>query len=126
MPNFAQVTLIGHVGRDPETKFTDQGVQLTKFSVAVTNKRTNTTTWYSVTTWRGLAEVCAQYVKKGHAVFVQGDMELHEYTGRDGSARAEIRVDASAVQFLTRTDGGQSDEQEEPEARGRSQKEIPF
>jgi len=93
---FQRVTLIGHVGQDPQMRYTQDGTPVTSFSVATkeTVSKTNfdgserpcpqgwkesyngrnweITTWWRVTCWRGLAETVNQYVSKGQQIFVEG------------------------------------------------------
>ena len=83
--------IMGNLGREPEMRYTPAGVPVTDFSVAVNKRYTNKdgerierTTWYKVTCWRKLAETCAQYLKKGRTVIVEGDLTAEAYT--DGTA----------------------------------------
>jgi single-strand DNA-binding protein len=93
---FQRVTLIGHVGRDPQMRYTPDGTPVTDFSVATKETISKTkfdgserpcpqgwkesyngrnweiTTWWRVTCWRGLAETVNQYVSKGQQIFVEG------------------------------------------------------
>ena len=86
--------VVGHVGRDPEMRYTQSGVPVTSFSVATTRRWTSAsgeqqekTTWFRVTCWRKLAELTAQYVKKGRLVLVEGDIEASAFTDREGNAQ---------------------------------------
>ena len=93
---FQRVTLIGHVGREPQMRYTPDGTPVTDFSVATKETISKTTrdgserpcpqgwkesyngksweltTWWRVTCWRGLAETVNQYLTKGQQVFVEG------------------------------------------------------
>ena len=84
--SFAQITLIGHIGRDPELTSTPEGVAVTRFSLAVSKKEgkegKERTTWFNCTAFRGPAETIHQYVAKGSPLFVQGDLSVREYTGK--------------------------------------------
>ncbi|MGJ3240039.1 MAG: single-stranded DNA-binding protein [Anaerolineae bacterium] len=110
---FEQTIIIGNVGRDPELRYTQSGVPVCDFSVAVTSRWRDSTTneqrektnWYRVTSWRGQAEVVAKYVKKGMSVMVVGTAEASAYMGQDGQPRASLDITARDVQFLTRVDG---------------------
>ena len=96
---FQRVTLIGHVGQDPEMRYTPEGVAVTSLSVATketvskklpqggerscpqgwkesyNGRNWEVTTWWRVTCWRGLAETVNQYVSKGQQVFVEGTVQ---------------------------------------------------
>jgi single-strand DNA-binding protein len=104
---FARTEIIGNVGKEPEMRYTSSGTPVTSFSVATTEKWTNAsgekqekTTWWRVTCWKGLAEITAQYVKKGMQVFVEGKVEAAAYTDKEGNARASLELTASNVKFL--------------------------
>lgn len=105
---YQQLTIIGNVGRDPELRYTGNGIAVTDFSLAC-NERYNDqqgnsqerTTWYRVTCWRRQAEVVAQYVKRGRQVMVVASrIEANAYEGKDGQPRASLDVTADRVVFL--------------------------
>jgi len=124
MPNFCHVTIVGHIGRDPELREAG-GEKVCDFSVAVTRKRKDEeqTQWYRATAWRGLAETCAKYLKKGQAVLVSGnDLEVREFTGKDGKRGVSLEFQARDVQFLSRKEDGAAPSKHET-ADG---DEIPF
>ena len=86
------------------------------------------TTWYKVTCWRKLAEIAAQYIRKGKLILVEGDVEASAFTGRDGEARATLELTATQHQVPGRTprnDAGESEgESNVPEIGGDDP--IPF
>ena len=108
---YSKTVIVGRAGRDAAQRFTPAGKAVTQFSVAVNigfgeNKKTQ---WYDVTVWEKLAEVCSQYVKKGMLVLCDGQVELNEYQGTDGTTKASLRLTAREVKFLSsREDGGQA------------------
>ena len=94
----SEITIIlGNVGRDPETRFTQEGKQVTTFSVAVS--RGQKTNWYRVTCWERLAEVTAKYVTKGMWLQVTGSVQADAYIGKDGKPRASLELTARSVEF---------------------------
>lgn len=104
---YQKTVVIGHLGRDPEMRYTPSGVPVTSFSVATTRKWTNAngelqekTTWFRVTCWRKLAELTAQYLKKGRLVLVEGDVDAAAFTDREGNPRATLELTAVNVRFL--------------------------
>jgi len=113
MPNYNQLSIIGHVGRDPELQYSQEGNARCRFSVAVTERRNNQddTQWFNVVAFGRLAETCNQYVRKGMAILVAGPVKLNQYTGRDGQHRASLDVVARDVQFLSRVDDNQQGQQ---------------
>ena len=100
-----KLTIIGNLSRDPESRVTQSGVNVTTFSVAVNRKRTQEgqpeADFFRVTAWRQLGENCAKYLAKGRKVCVVGPVTVNTYTGKDGNARAMMEVTADDVEFLT-------------------------
>ena len=98
-----KIVIIGALGRDPDLRTTQTGIPVCSFSVATNSRRSDkeTTTWFRVTTWRGLAETCAKHLKKGSKVGVSGELTLGIYTGKDGKDRASLEVQADEVEFLS-------------------------
>ncbi|WP_119065924.1 single-stranded DNA-binding protein [Aggregatilinea lenta] len=108
MAGYQYTIIIGNVGRDPEMRYTQSGVAVCDFSVAVsrrwtdrtTNERREQTTWFRVTAWRALAETVNQYVHKGMQIMVTGMVEASAFMGQDGQPRASLDLTAQDVQFL--------------------------
>ena len=112
---YQKTVVVGHLGKDPEMRYTPSGVPVTSFSVATTRKWSNAngeqqekTTWFRVTCWRKLAELTAQYLKKGRLVLVEGDIDASAFTDREGNARASLELTATNIKFLGgRGEGGE-------------------
>ena len=75
-----KIMLIGNLGRDPELTVTNEGVPVTKFSLAVNRnvktpagERKEETDWFNIVAWRQLAEICERYLHKGSKVYIEGD-----------------------------------------------------
>lgn len=134
---YQKVTLIGNLGRDPEQRFTPQGTAVTTFSVATSEKWTGQdgqpqekTAWWRVSVFGKQAESCAEYLRKGSKVYVEGRMQADPKTGgpriwegKDGAPRASFEVTALTVKFLSSKSDGQR-EQAAGEAAG--EEEYPF
>jgi single-strand DNA-binding protein len=110
-----KVILIGHLGKDAETKFTPSGVSVTKFSVA-TNRRwkdqqtgewKEETDWANVVLWR--QENLANYLTKGKQVYVEGRLQTRSWDDKDGKKQYMTEVVADEVILLGGRggDGGQ-------------------
>lgn len=115
MPNHATATIVGHLGRDPETRQVgDKNVA--NFSVAVTKKRgqKETTTWFDVAAWGRLSDVCGNYLKKGSAVMVVGDLQMESFTKKDGTPGNKLSLDAQSIVLLGARSAGNEDAQEAP------------
>lgn len=114
---YQQVIIVGNLGRDPEMRYTQSGVPVTNFSVAVNERWTGQdgqpvekTTWFRVTAWKRLGEVCNQYLSKGRQVMVIGTIDASAWTSKDGEPRASLELTARTVKFLGgRGDGGTTD-----------------
>jgi len=107
--SYQKMTIVGNLGKDPESRFTPSGSQVTKFSVAVDREWTNAadehkseTIWFEVETWGRQAEVCSQFLRKGSKVLVDGEIKpLRIWTGTDGQARCNLELKADTVKFLS-------------------------
>ena len=101
-----KVILIGNLTRDPELSETPSGVTVCKFSIAVTRDYANAngqreTDFFNITVWRGRAENCGKYLKKGNKVAIVGSLQTRSYEDKDGIKRNVTDVIANEVEFLT-------------------------
>ena len=101
-----KVWLIGNLTKDPELTETPNGVAVCKFSIAVSrdyssSDGTRETDFFNITVWRGRAESCGRYLKKGSKVSVVGSLQNRSYEGQDGLKRTLTDVIANEVEFLT-------------------------
>ena len=104
---YQKTVVVGHLGQDPEMRYTPSGQPVCSFSVATNRRWTDRngqeqerTTWFRVTAWGKLAEVCAQYLTKGRLVLVEGDIDASAWVGQDGQPRATLELTARTVKFL--------------------------
>lgn len=107
MPNYHQTTIIGHLGRDPETRYMPNGDAVCNFSVAVTESwkdqngdKKELTTWYRVNAFKKLAEICGQYLKKGAPVMIVGKMQERKWQDKEGQERTSWELRADTMQML--------------------------
>jgi single-strand DNA-binding protein len=100
---FSKTIIIGNVGGAPEAKYTASGKAVTTFSVAVNKKwgDKETTTWFRVSAWEKLGEICAQYITSGKLVMVEGEVGASAWTAQSGDARASLELTARDVRFLS-------------------------
>jgi len=127
--NLNQVTLIGRVTRDVETRSFANGGMVAKIGFVVDGKKTKdeaTGKWTTKPVWldveafnRGekgkLASLCAEYLKKGSQCMISGKLELQEWNDPQGNKRSKLLIEADDVQFL---DGGNK-------AAGQAQEQKP-
>lgn len=100
-----KVFLIGNLARDPELRNTTNGIPVCTFSLAVSRRfksanGTNETDFLNVVVWRGQAESCAKYLKKGSKAAVSGSIQTRSYEV-DGAKRYATDIVADEVQFLS-------------------------
>ncbi len=108
MAGLNRVQLIGHLGKDPESRYTPSGRQVCSFSIAVgrrwkgsNGEEKQATDWFNVDAWGRLGEICQQYLGKGRLVFVEGRLQIDRVEG-DGDTRFFTKVVASQMQMLDR------------------------
>jgi single-strand DNA-binding protein len=113
-----KVILIGNLTRDPELTETPSGVAVCRFAIAVSRDYANAdgtreTDFFNITVWRGRAENCGRYLKKGNKVAVIGSLQNRSYEDKDGVKRTVTDVVANEVEFLT-PKNAQSDDMDAP------------
>lgn len=101
-----RVFLIGNLTKDPEKTTTSGGITNCRFTVAVTRRFSGQngakeTDFFTVVCWRGQAENCASYLRKGSKVGVVGSIQNRSYEGSDGVKRYSTEIVADEVQFLS-------------------------
>jgi single-strand DNA-binding protein len=109
MPSFNRITIVGHVGRAPELKYTQSNIAFCTFSVATSKrwKDKNTdewkenTTWHRVKAWRYDAEKAAK-LDKGSLVLVEGTLESEEWTDKEGNKRETMVITPTSVVAFSR------------------------
>lgn len=113
MASLNKVLLIGNLTRDPELRYTPQGAAVCEFAIAMnrtfnskTGEKKEEVTFIDIVAWARTAEICAEYLKKGRPVFVEGRLQQDRWEQPDGQKRSRIRVTAERVQFLGGPAGG--------------------
>ena len=109
MVSFNRVIIAGNLTRDPELRFTNGGVPVCSFGMAVNRVRSKTeeVDFFDISAWRELGETIANYKKKGDPILVEGRLQFRSWEAQDGSKRNKVDVVADNVQFLGRPgDGG--------------------
>lgn len=110
---FQRLELIGRLGKDPEMRFTPSGQAVTNFSLATTRKWTGNdgqpkdeTTWFNISAWGKLGELCNQYTKKGSLVRVSGRLsaQIKPYQTASGETKASYEVLIDEILFLGNSD----------------------
>ena len=108
MPALNRVQLIGHLGKDPESKFIPSGKKVTHFSIAVTNRwkdksgeMKEQTDWFNIEAWGRLGEICQEYLKKGSLIYLEGRLRTDKVEDK-GETKYYTKVVALLMQMLDR------------------------
>ncbi|MCH8248382.1 MAG: single-stranded DNA-binding protein [Proteobacteria bacterium] len=107
-----KVILVGNVGGDPETRYMPSGSAVTNITIATnetwkdkqTGEKKERTEWHRVALFNRLAEVAAEYLRKGSQVYIEGKLRTRKWQGKDGQDRYTTEIIASEMQML----GGRS------------------
>lgn len=108
-----KVFLLGHLGQDPELKYTPAGVAVASFSLATNesykdkaDKEVSKTEWHRLVVWNKQAEIAAEYLKKGAQIFVEGKLQTRSWE-KDGQKHYMTEIVVLNFQMLGRkSDGG--------------------
>jgi single-strand DNA-binding protein len=116
MKDLNRIILIGRLGADPIQRETKSGMPVVQFPLATSRRikgdggevdaeggirdMTEETVWHRVIAWGRQGEACAQHLRKGQSVYVEGSLRSHKYTGKDNVQRMAFEVHAESVGFL--------------------------
>ncbi len=110
-----KVILVGNLGNDPDVKYTQGGMCITRISLATTSVRKDKdgnqqerTEWHRVVFFGKLAEIAGEYLRKGSSVYVEGAIKYDKYTGQDGVEKYSTDIVADEMQMLGGKQEGQS------------------
>lgn len=114
MASVNKVILVGNLGRDPEIRYTADGMAVCNFSIATTSQwkdrasgeKREETEWHRIVLYNRLAETAGEYLKKGRPVFIEGRMRTRKWKGDDGQDRFTTEVIAEQMQMLGGKDSG--------------------
>lgn len=127
-----KVMVIGHLGQDPEIRYTPAGMPVVNFSVATDEayvdkdgKRQERTEWHRVIVAGKLAMVCHEYLKRGRQVFVEGRLRTREWES-NGAAARRTEIVASRVQFLGAPPAAAETDKPSADAGVAAESDIPF
>ena len=109
-----KVILLGNLGADPETRYTASGSAVTNIRLATTDtwrdkqsgERQERTEWHRVVFFGRLAEVAAEYLRKGSQCYIEGQIRTNKWQGQDGQDRYSTEIIASEMQMLGSRGGG--------------------
>jgi single-strand DNA-binding protein len=107
MSSLNKIMLIGHLGKDPEIRYTPDGSPVATFSLATSENWTDKngsrqehTEWHTIVAWNRLADLAKRFLTKGRQVYVEGRIRSREWNDRDGNKRRTTEVIASQMVLL--------------------------
>jgi single-strand DNA-binding protein len=146
MSSLNKVMLIGHLGKDPEIRYTPDGAAVASFSLATSDNwtdkngtRQERTEWHNIIAWSKLADLSKRFLTKGRQVYIEGRIQSREWNDRDGNKRRTTEIIATQMVLLGSrsqgTDAGapppitsssRPHEEEQPFDSGITDSDIPF
>ncbi len=130
-----KVILVGNLGNDPDTKYTQGGMAITRISLATTSVRKDKdgnqqerTEWHRVVFFGKLGEIAGEYLRKGGQCYVEGSIRYDKYTGQDGVEKYSTDIIADELQLLGgrgEGGGGSSERSERPQRAAPRQDSAP-
>lgn len=109
-----KVIIVGNLGADPDTRYMPSGDAVTNFSVATseswkdkqTGEQKERTEWHRISTFRRLAEIAAEYLRKGSQVYIEGKLQTRKWQDKDGNDRYTTEIVGRDMQMLGGRPGG--------------------
>ncbi|MDY0071857.1 MAG: single-stranded DNA-binding protein [Thauera sp.] len=117
MASLNKVMLIGNLGRDPETRYASSGDAICNIAVATTEtwkdkatgERKEATEWHRVVFFGRLAEIAAQYLRKGSQIYIEGRLQTRKWQDKDGKDRYTTEIRGDEMKMLGSRPGGTAD-----------------
>jgi len=108
-----KVILVGRLGKDPETRYMTNGEAVTNFSIATSEnwkdksgEKQEKTEWHNCVAYRKLAEIIAEYVRKGSQIYVEGKLQTRKWQTKEGQDRYTTEIIVNEMQMLGSKSGG--------------------
>jgi single-strand DNA-binding protein len=125
-----KATIIGYLGGDPETRYSQVSNAITNFSIATTEKWTDKNTgerkekteWHRCVCFGRIAEIAGEYLKKGRPVYIEGKITTSKYTDKEGIERYSTQINVNRLILLPSRDGGGERQQRSDESGSSSQR----
>ena len=102
-----KVMIIGHLGKDPEMRYTPSGRPVTTYTMAVSRswnsadgERHTETEWFNIVAWGNLAEICKQYLTKGQQVYIEGRLQTRRWDDKEGQKHTSVEIVANEMMML--------------------------
>ena len=115
MASLNKVILIGNLGRDPEVRYTQNGLAVANFTLATNEAWTDKggekqerTEWHRIVVWGKQAEIVREHLAKGKQVYVEGSLQTRQWDDREGNKRQTTEIKAQRVLMLGRPEPGEA------------------
>lgn len=113
-----KVILVGHLGQNPELRYTPSGMAVANFSLATneywtdkSGKKQERTEWHRIVVWGKQAEHCSQYLAKGRQAYIEGRLQTRKWQDKNSQTKYTTEIHAQTIQFLGQgSSPGQNDE----------------
>lgn len=128
-----RVTLLGHLGKDPESRVLDNGKKVASFTIATTERAFKTasgveiperTDWHNIIAWGGPAEIADKYLFKGAKVYVEGKLKSRSYTDNAGAKKYVTEVFVETIELLDARKQGATQETQQDHTANIPQQEY--
>lgn len=114
MASLNKVTLIGNLGKDPESRYMPNGDQVTNITLATTEtwkdknsgEQKEATEWHRLVFFRRQAEIASQYLKKGSQIYIEGKLKTRKWQDKDGVDRYTTEIHCDEMKMLGKREGG--------------------
>jgi single-strand DNA-binding protein len=107
MSSLNKVMLIGHLGKDPEVRYTADGTAVATFSLATSENWTDKngtrqehTEWHNIVAWRRFADLSQKYLNKGRQVYIEGRLQTRDWNDREGIRRRTTEIIVTQIVLL--------------------------
>lgn len=131
MASVNKVILIGNLGKDPESRFLSNGDAVTNITLATTDtwkdkngEKQEKTEWHRITFYRKLAEIVAEYCKKGNPIYVEGRLETRKWTDKEGIERYSTDIIAHDMKMLGSKQLSETRDKSEPVRQQQSKPSV--
>jgi len=133
MASVNKVILIGNLGRDTATRYTQGGTCVANFSIATsenwkdknTGEKKEQTEWHKIVAWGRLGEICGEYLKKGSQVYIEGSLQTSSWEDKEGVKKYTTEIKAYEMKMLG-SKGERQDRQPDPAPGNVDDSDIPF
>lgn len=113
--SFQQMIILGHLGKDPEVRYTASGTAVATLTVATSDSRKDKQTdqwieeteWHRVVLWRRLAEIAGEYLRKGRMVHIVGKKRTRKWQNEQGEDKWSVEIVADTMQIIGARDSGE-------------------